>query len=572
MTTSRRGDWAAVAVAVALAAWLLMPRASLPIGFDGLHVYLPMARSVLAEGWAFLQRPESLVTAPLAFLYPALLGASEAVVRWANVGLFAATIVLAYVALRAAHSRAAGITAAFLIALSPTLRPFVADVLTEPPYFALVGAWIACVALVASGRGKSWAIAGGLALGLATLTRPAVMYLAPLMVALLAFSRLAPGPARGHLVLMHSIALAVTAAWITRNALVFGFPAIATGAGAALYFGVNPLVDGFEPEYFGMGYDSGVAQDSTSHLSIHADRRLRAVALTELADTPLAVVAEMFTRKTIAFLFVSSGETSGEPLAWLRSWRIVLVVLAALAIVARHKSTLVAALAVLVGYMLAVHMPVLYSHRYSVGAVDLPLTLLAAIGAVEAAGSARNAAVALTACAFALGLGLIDAAQAGPLSPRPERIPHDVMWMRDVASNFPVGPGRDPIDIPVTKNPDALSWGLSMLQVDVAITEVDKGGGCEAMTVRFKPSHQERFMEGRKVRVILPFEAGSPSSRGSRLTIGSTLPLALEGAGTVRLEFECASPATAEIGTMAVIAPRREIFYRDRYLERERRP
>ena len=555
-------------MAVALATWLVLPRARLPLGFDGLHVYLPMARAFLAEGWAFLQKPESLVTAPLAFVYPALLGASEAVVRYANVALFAATIVLAYCALRIAHSRAAGIAAAFLIALSPTLRPFIADVLTEPPYFALTAAWIACVGLVANRRAMAWTIAGGVALGLATLTRPALMYFAPLMVAVFAFTKLAPSPARGRLVAMHAIALGIILIWIVRNAIAFGFPAIATGAGAALYFGVNPLVDGFEPAYFGMNYDSGLAQDSTSHLSIHADRRLRAIALTELADTPPAVVAEMFARKAFAFLFVSSAESSGEPLAWMRAWRVALAVLAIVAVAARRRSVVVATLAVLVAYMLAVHMPVFYNHRYSVGAIDIPLTLLAAIGAMEAARGARTAAVALAALAFALGLALLDVARAGPLSPKPERIPHEVMWLADVGRSFPVGPGRPPVDIAIAKVPGTPPWDLSMLQLDLAIADVDKGGGCEAMTVRFRTADQKDFAPGRSVRIFLP----PGIARQRRLTIGSTIPLGLDREGTVRLELECASPASAEIGTMAVIAPRREIFYRDRFLERERRP
>ena len=573
--TSSRRDWPAVAVAIALGAWLVLPRARLPIGFDGLHVYLPMARSFLAEGWAFLQRPESLVTAPLAYLYPALLGAAESVVRWANVALLGATIVLAYLALRTAHSREAGIAAAFLLAISPTIRPYIADVLTEPPYLALIGAWIACVALVSAGRSMAWAIAGGVALGLATLTRPVVMYFAPLMIAVFAFTpdRRSPGQAIGHrLMVMHVIALALTAMWILRNAVTFEFPAIATGAGAALYFGVNPLVDGFEPAYFGMNYDSGVAQDGASHLSIHADRRLRAIALTELADTPGVVIAEMFARKSIAFLFVSSAEASGEPLAWLRSWRVVLAVLAIVAVVARRRNLTVAALAILVAYMVAVHLPVFYNHRYSVGAIDLPLTLLAAVGAVEAARSARTAAVALAAMAFALGLGLVDVARAGPLAPKPERIPYEVMWLAQVGSSFGVGPGRDPIDIPVAKRPGTPPWDLSMLQVDLAIKDAGKGGGCDAMTVRFKTPDQQDFPAGRSVRVFLPAEIGPRPSPGNRISIGSTIPLHLDREGTLRLEFHCSSPATAEIGTMAVIAPRREIFYRDRFLERERRP
>ena len=557
---------------MALAVWLVLPRMRLPPGFDAVHVYLPMARSVLAEGWGFLQRPESLVTAPVAYLYPALLGAAEAAVRWSNVILFCAVIGLAGHAVRLAHSWQAGLAAAFMLAVSPTLRPYIADVLTEPPYLVLIAVWLVALVQVAAGSSRAWVAAGGLALALATLTRPAVMYFAPLLIVVFAFTKLAPAPQRARLVAMHALALAIVALWIARNAIAFGFPAIATGAGAALYFGVNPLVDGFEPAYFGMNYDSGLAQDSTSHLSIHADRRLRAIALTELGDTPPAVIAEMFARKTFAFLFVSSAESSGEPVAWLRSWRIVLVVLAAVAVIRRRGSPLVAALGLLVAYMLAVHMPVFYNHRYSVGAIDFPLTLLAAIGAVEAAKSARMGAVALTAATFALGLGLVDAARAGPLSPKPERIPHEVMWLHDVGSSFPVGPGQGPIDIPIEKDPRTPVWDLSMLQVDLAITDIAKGGGCAAMTVRFRPTGEDRFADGRSVRIPLPAQSGPPSSRGQRITIGSTIPLALDRAGVVRLELECDSPATAEIGTMAVIAPRREIFYRDRYLERERRP
>ena len=109
-----------------------------------------------------------------------------------------------------------------------------------------------------------------------------------------------------------------------------------------------------------------------------------------------------------------------------------------------------------------------------------------------------------------------------------------------------------------------------MLQLDLAIGGAGKAGGCEAMTVRFRPSSADRFAEGRSVRVFLPAEIGPRLLQ--RLTIGASIPLALEGAGTVRFEFDCASPTTAEIGTMAVIASRRDVFYRDRYLELERRP
>jgi hypothetical protein len=576
---NRRATSFAVLGAMALALWLIFPRLRHAPSFDAVHVYLPMARAVLEQGAAFMQRPESLVTGPIAYLYPALLGAAEALVRGSNAALYCATIALGFMALRLAHSWQAGLAAALLLAVSPTLRPFVADVLTEPPFFFLTALWIVAVACVASGRSRAWIAVGALALGLAALTRPAIMYFAPLMIAIHGVRMLrapaaTPGKAiESRLALLHLGALGLIAAWILRNALTFGFPAIATGAGAALYFGVNPAVDGFDPAYYGLNYDSGLAQDSSSHLSLHADRRLRAIALVELRDTPLAVLLEMAARKAAAFLFVTSAESSGEPLAVLRAWRIALVVLAFLPFFARRPgppafAAVTLALGALVVYMVGVHLPVVYHHRYSVGAIDVPLTLLAAMGLVEMARSARRAAATLAAMTLALGIGLHDAAQAGPYSPHPERIPNEVMWLGDVGSRFPIGPGRAPIDIAVTKDPRTPVWDLSMLQLDLALRDVARGGGCRALTLRFKPAGAAGFAEGQRVRVLLPAETSSPAPR--RLTLGSTVPLALDREGTLRLEFECASPATAEIGTMAVIAPRREVFYRDRYLEQQR--
>src|SRR5258708_20763594 len=150
----------------------------------------------------------------------------------------------------------------------------------------------------------------------------------------------------------------------------------------------------------------------------------------------------MFARKALAFLFVSSGETSGEPLAWMRAWGIALVILAIVGVAAGRESAGVAALAILVAYMVGVHLPVLYSHRYSVGAIEIPLTLLAAIGAVETARSAQAAAVTLAALALALGLGLADIARAGPLGPKPERIPHEGRWLAPRGCAFPLRPRR----------------------------------------------------------------------------------------------------------------------------------
>ena len=552
---NRRSTFLPVAAAVALAALLLIPRLRVPVSFDGKYAYLPMARAVLEEGWAYMSRPESVAYAPLSFLYPALLGANELLVRETNIALYCVAIGFAFLALKAAGSARAGVVAAFLLAISPTLRPYVADVLTEPPFVFLIAAWSLCVARLAAGGRMEWALAGGVALALAALMRPAAMYFAPCAMIFFAWRR------RWPLAGLHAIAFGGVGLWVLRNALAFGFPAVAAGAGGALYFGVNPLVDGFDPPYYGMGFDSGLAQDSDSHLSIHADRRLGAIALIELRDTPSAVLARMVAHKVLAFLFVTSAETSGEPIPWLRAWRVALVMLAVIGIVARRRSPFVLAIAAFVAYMVAVHVPLLYTHRYSVGAIDFPLTLLAALGAVEAVRTARRAATVLVAGTLAVAVGLVEASAAGPGTPKPERIPHEVVWLANLERLAPIAPGT-PVDIAVAKAADSPQWELSMLQLDLAVSAT-KPGACTAMRVRFKKPAEDRFADGRVVRV--PLVAGAAMHR---YTLGSTVPLVLDGAGTIRLELECDSAATVRVGTVAVIAPRRERYYRDRYLER----
>lgn len=551
---NRKSQLAAVGAAMALAALLLVPRLHAPVSFDGKYAYLPMARAVIDQGWAYMARPESVAYAPLSFLYPALLGANESLVREANIALYCAAIAFAFLALKAASGARAGAIGALLVAVSPTLRPYIADVLTEPPFIFLIAAWALCVARLAAGGHKGWAIAGGVALALATLVRPATTYFAPLAMVFFAWRR------RWPLASLHAIASVGVGLWVLRNSLVFGFPTVAAGAGGALYFGVNPLVDGFDPPYYGMGFDSGLAQDSDSHLSIHADRRLGAIAMTELRDTPLAVIARMFAHKVFAFLFVTSAETSGEPLAWLRAWRIALVVLAAAGVLSHRRSVFAMTMAAFVAYMVAVHVPLLYTHRYSVGALDFPLALLAALGAVELARNATHAATALVVVSVSLGIGLVQLSAAAPLSPHPERIPHEVVWLADIGREADIAP-RTAIDIAITKDARSPPWDLSMLQLDLAVSAM-KPGACSAMLVRFRKAAEGRFADERVVRVRL-----APDGAMHRYTVGSTVPLALDGAGTLRIEPECNSAATVRVATVAVIAPRREVYYRDRYLK-----
>jgi hypothetical protein len=543
-----------VAGAMALATLLLIPRLRFPVSYDGKAHYLPMARAVLDQGWAYMSRPESLAYAPISFLYPALLGAREVLVREANIALYCAAIALAFLAVKTTSGARAGIIAAFLLAICPTLRPYIADVLTEAPFVFLMAAWALCVAKLGAGAGKGWALAGGVALALAALLRPVAMYFAPIAMIFFAWRRQWP------LATLHAIASAGVGLWVLHNAIVFDFPTVSAGAGGALYFGVNPLVDGFDPPYYGLNFDSFEAQDDTTHLSMHADRTLSAIAMIELRDTPLATLARMFTHKAAAFLFLSSTEPMNEPLPWLRAWRIASVMLAVYASAIYRRSAFVIAVAAFAAYMVVVHVPVLYTHRYSAGAIDLPLALLAAIGAIAILRTAKRAAIALAAGTFAIGVGLVDASTAAPGVPNLERVPHEVAWIAQLDRDAVIAPG-EPLDIAIAPGGNAIQWYITILQVDLAV-KAAPSGPCSAMRMRFKGVKQEQFTDWPVIRVPLDADAAM-----HRYTVGTTVPLEMHGSGTLRLELVCGSPATARVGTVAVILPRREAYYRERYLE-----
>ncbi len=538
---------------MALGAFFLSPRVANPVSFDGLYSYLPMARELMANGWSYLQRPESVAYAPLSFAYPALLGAHENAIRYLNIALYCVGAAFAYLALARTHGERTGVIAAFLVALCPTVRPYIADVMTEAPFIFLIAAWILCVARVSRGGGMAWVVAGGIAFGLAVLARPAAMYFAPLAFAWCAWKR------QWRLAGLHAIAAAIVGLWVLHNAITFGFPTVSAGAGAALYFGVNPLVDGADPPYYGLQFDSGYAQDAPSHLSIRGDRNLLGIAKLELLDTPLSILIPMFAHKALAFLFVSSTDTSGIPIVLMRAWRVLAVLLAVVAVIARRREAVVAALAGFVLYMWMVHIPLLYTHRYSVGALDYPLALLAAVGLGEALRSAGRATATLVGASLALGVGLVHAERA-PGTPMPERIPTEVVLQKNVAVDAVIAPPA-PIDIDIPGPPGA-PWDISMVQLDLAARPA-KGGECPAIRVRFKRAREAAFVPYRVVRV--PIEA---DEKMHRYTFGSTVPLALDGAGTLRVEMECTSAAIVRVGTIAVLMPRREMYYANLYRTR----
>ncbi len=556
----RASHLVAVAAAIVLGVLWALPGLQGPVSFDGGYAYLPMAKKLLAEGFAYLHRPESLAAGIVAYAWPALLGANEARVRVANLMLYAAVIALAFAAVRAVHSNRAGIAAASLMAASPAIHPYMADVMTEPPFVFLIALWAAAVAAVARGRVVPGVVAGGVALALATFTRPAIMWFPVAVAAVFAWRAYRnAGVARRidvGLASMHALAAALIGILVARNAVEFGYPAVATGAGNALFHGVNALVDGFDPTYYGLTYDEGAATRGGFHLAIAQDRLLSGTALEELRATPVPLILEMWARKAVAYVFFAPQDWNAM---LLRGWRALLVVFALAAVTYRRRSPMVIALALFAGYLVAVHAPLFYLARYS-ATLDPALVLLAGIGLAEVFNSTTRLAAFAVASLLAVGLAVVLLADPGPGSPHPERSPYAEAWTHEGATFHATR--ATAIEFPVTGATRLNPSAQSIVTVRLALTSA-RHGRCGALRLRYKGLADKDYDPQRTVRV--PVRA---DGRPHDIAIGAYAPLRLNQEGVLRMEFECSASATAEIGTIRILEPLRAPHYRDRYLER----
>jgi hypothetical protein len=542
---------------------LVIPLLRLPLSHDGLVTYLPLARRFLAEGVAFLGTPDSVSVAPLAYLYPALLGASEMAVRWANVFAYLAAIAMAYRALSLVHSSGAGLAAALLLALSPSLRPFMPNVLTEPPFVFLTAAWALAVARVVASQGSARIaiVLGAAALALAALVRPAAFLFPAAMAALLGARWLLRRDSRameGRLAAMHALAVVPVVLVMLRNYWLFGLASVATGSGAALWLGMDPSVGGFDPVYFGMDYDTGGVTREFTHLSIMGDRLLNGAARMQIADMPPPVLLRMLAGKALAFLVMSPVEL-GADLAAQRGWRAALLACALPALFWQRKSTFTLMVGAFVAYMVAIHVPAMYHRRYSIGAIELPLALLAGIGIAEAARHARRWGPLAVAVILATGVAVAPLGDRVPGSPRMERVPSKLLWHADVEGEFALGPNGS-VELPILV-PEGNAGDYSATRFRMAVTPAGHGS-CAAMTIRYRRADEAGFDENRSVRIPIQSDG-----RARDVTFGTTQPLHVDRAGRMRLDFECTGPAALRIDTIEVRAPMRAAVYRQQWLE-----
>lgn len=556
----------ALAAAIGYALWKLVARLTLQPEFDAQHTYLPFARSLLDSPGAFLASEQSLWVAPFSYLYPALFGADAARIKVANIILFVLLIVIVFRIGVLLHSRRAGAAAALLLALSPTVKIFIPTALTEPPFLFLTGVWIWALCEGHERRRMRWWIVAGLALGLSLLTRPTYLYFAPVVLAaafVAWWSRRVPEPeaARG-IAIAHALALAIAFLVIARNAIFFGYPAIATGAGAALFLGSNPMTDGYDAYYVGLLLDDGAATAGKGHLSIESDRLLRGIATLALADMPFFDLAAMYARKLGAFLFVTQAETQGMPDV-LRAWRIALLVFAAYG----WWHIRIAAIRWLLGaafiYQVLGHMPLLYTFRYSVSAIDLPLAIMAGVGVAQALLRFRRLVVLGLVSAAGIGIGVAFARLGEPPSPHVERAPYAQFWKAKFEP--PLTAAREqPAVIEVRDAPGLHPWDNSIL--DLMVSAKNEGAAhCRGFKLQYRRNGEAHFKGVLHRRVDTDGEL-------RRYSIGSRLPLELYAEGTLRIEADCDPGAALRVHGARIATGRFATFYRDRYLGRPMLP
>ena len=353
-----------------------------PYDFDAIHTYLPYAKQLLSEGPQFFLTERGISVPPFAVVFPALFGGELAIQRQVNMGLSVLIIGLMFRSGYLLHSCLVGVLAAAAYGLSPHFLPYMSTASVEPIYMFLLvtSVW----ALTEGWRGARWGfIVAGVALGLATMTRATVLYFLP-VVAIGAWwiSKQidAQVPLWRGIRTAHVIALAMVTPLIAKNIYLWGITAVSTGAGIALLNGHHPLTYGFESNYFNFNSDHYVAAaEGMTHLDVRANASFTALAKFMIGELPAWFLLKMYALKTSAILFATNREWL-MPVDLLRGWRVVLLGLALPSLFAMRRIPIVAYVWLFFVFQVVIHVPALYTHRYSVSAVDLPLAILAATG------------------------------------------------------------------------------------------------------------------------------------------------------------------------------------------------
>lgn len=180
----------------------------------------------------------------LALLY-ALLGTSLWVGRIFGLIVGLGSVAVTYFMGKRIFSAKIGLTAALLQSMFPVVIYFEGELLLDPLFTLLLQLAVYRLVIWFENRTISQALATGLLLGLALITRPTVLVFIPLIVLLLAVSLKNAGAWVKHSIVFILAVSLVMAPLFVRNLVVAGDPVpIASQGGINLYIGNNSNADG----------------------------------------------------------------------------------------------------------------------------------------------------------------------------------------------------------------------------------------------------------------------------------------------------------------------------------------
>ncbi len=570
-----------------------------PYDFDAKTYYIPYAKRLLNEGIPFLFTEEAMHIPPFSYIFPALFGGDLAVQKNVSIALSTLNLLLLFRTGWLLHSRTAGILAVAFYALSPSFKPFLATGSVEPLFIFLMAAWFWLLAEGWASQRRWMFLLAGVIFGLAALTRATIIYFLPVLIMAAywmqrrsAKTSSASGlDTRGtrdtsgtcanwaSVGWAHCLALAMVLPVLIKNMAMFGIPSISTGAGIALYLGNNPFTYGMDPSYFQTHFDNGaVPPAGLTHLAVVADRALAAVGKYMLFSQPLPFVFEMYTMKLTSFFLVNNREWIA-PVATLRGWRIFFIVFSIPAILTLRAKPIIWILVALLAYQVAAHMPVIYSHRYSVGVLEMSLVLLAGVGVAVFLRERRwlSLLVLLLLTAALIYMGRVSARDPHALRLNAYGVPHEILYSSSVgglpiaglvgaiqtgSNEFVSTENAAMIDIDLTSVKNINQYTIQVLAIEGGIVLGTQTERCEPVTYFYRKLSQTDFSLTSASQDVWPADG-----KLRLYVLGHQAPLDIVEPGLLRLRFTCGSKARIKLSRIEVVRPTVGLYYREQYLK-----
>jgi 4-amino-4-deoxy-L-arabinose transferase-like glycosyltransferase len=575
-----------IAVAYFYGQYLIGESMRSPFDFDAKAYYIPYAKRLLNEGFSFLFTEDAIHIPPFSFIFPALFGADLGIQKSVSIVLSTLNILILFRTGQLLHSRLAGIAAVIFYASSPSFKPFLSTGSVEPLFIFLMASWFWLLAEAWASQRRSLFLVAGAMFGLAALTRATVIYVLPIVILASFWMRYRTVSSAGaeranwtNLAWAHVLALAMILPFLIKNIVMFDLPSISTGAGIALYLGNHPLTFGMDSGYFRTNFDNGIVPPpGLSHLALVADRALAAVGKYMLLSQSPSFLLEMYAQKLFAFFFVGNREWVA-PVATLRSWRIFFIAFSIPAVWALRARPIIWILCGLLVFQVAAHLPVVYSHRYSVGVLETSLVLFAGIGVAMFVHEKRwfsLAGMAILATMLSY-VGAIYARDAHRLKANIYGVPHEVIYSAKGAGlpvvNFVgairLGDGEFEstetsvkIDIDLITVRNIRSHGNEMIAIEGSINADSQSPSCEAVNYYFRKQGETVFSEGNVWQDIWP-----ANGKSALYVLGSEAPLEIYEPGTLRLQFTCGAKMRISLSRIEVVRPTVAQYYREQYLK-----